>query len=49
VKTSGYVGSTVAAILAFLASSHHCLHMGILLIMGGSMGVVATQCRSATS
>jgi hypothetical protein len=41
-KTSGYVGPIVAAILAFLASSHHWLHMGVLLIMGGSMGAMGT-------
>ncbi|XEC95229.1 hypothetical protein AB6A23_01205 [Paenibacillus tarimensis] len=36
--------SAIAAFLfSFLASSHHWLHMGILMVMGGSGGMMATM------
>ncbi|MFC4766851.1 hypothetical protein [Effusibacillus consociatus] len=35
--------SLSSVLLSFLASSHHWLHMGILLLLGGSTNMMATM------
>lgn len=40
----GQVSTSVFSILfAFIASSHHWLHMGIILLLGGSTNMMATM------
>lgn len=42
-KKSQAATSVLSFVLSFLASSHHWLHMGILLILGGSTNIMATM------
>jgi hypothetical protein len=43
-SNKGQVATTIASVLlSFLASSHHLLHMAVLLILGGSTNMMATM------
>ncbi|MDQ0900741.1 MULTISPECIES: hypothetical protein [unclassified Paenibacillus] len=42
-KKSQTATSILSFIFSFLASSHHWLHMGILLLLGGSTNMMATM------
>lgn len=42
-KKSQTATSLLSFIFSFLASSHHWLHMGILLLFGGSTNMMATM------
>lgn len=42
-KKSQAAATAASFILSFLASSHHWLHMGILLLLGGSTSTLATM------
>lgn len=42
-KTSVATTSVISVILSFFASSHHWLHMSVLLLLGGSTEVMAAM------
>lgn len=42
-KMSQVATSFITLMLSFLASSHHWIHMGILLLLGGSTNIMATM------
>ncbi|MCY9657133.1 hypothetical protein P5G65_31370 [Paenibacillus chondroitinus] len=42
-KKSQAATSVASFILSFLASSHHWLHMGLLLLLGGSTSMMSTM------
>jgi hypothetical protein len=43
INKKGQAATSISSfILSFLASSHHWLHMGILLLLGGSTNMMAT-------